>query len=354
MQFVDRLLEIEKTYKDIESQLARADILANQEQYQKLTREHADLRPKIVKFHELWKIEREIKSLNEIIESGEHDLAAYAEGEKEELLQKKDELYKDIKRLLIPPNPDDSRNTIVEIRAGTGGDEATIFAGDIFRMYARYAESKGWKVELIDSHPTGVGGFKEVICMIQGNMAYRHFKYESGVHRVQRVPKTEASGRIHTSAVTVAVLPEVEEKEIQIKQDDLRIDTFCSSGKGGQSVNTTYSAIRITHLPTGIVVQCQDERSQLKNKLKAMKVLSARLREKAQHEQNKGIADKRKKQVGTGDRSEKIRTYNFPQDRITDHRINFTVHNLPGILNGELDPLVQALLMEEEKLHEEE
>lgn len=351
MQY-EYLKGIEDKYKKLEKQLASHDIISNQEQYQKLAHEHAELRPLVVKYHELNKIEQELKGLDEIIESNEHDLSEYAQGERRELLALKEDVCREIQMLINPPDPDDSRNIIVEIRAGTGGDEASIFAADIFRMYTRYAEKKRWKIDIINAHPTGVGGFKEVIFSVQGKMAYRHFKYESGVHRVQRVPKTETSGRIHTSAVTVAVLPEVEEKEVEVNPDDLRIDTFCSSGKGGQSVNKTLSAIRITHLPTGMVVQCQDERSQLKNKSKAMKVLMARLREKTRIEQDRKVADRRKKQVGTGDRSEKIRTYNFPQDRITDHRLNFTVHNISDVMDGNLDSIVEAVLAEEQNIRE--
>lgn len=351
MQY-EYLKGIEDKYKKLEKQLASYDIISNHEHYQKLAHEHAELRPLMVKYHELGKIEQELKGLDEIIESNEHDLSEYAQGERQELLAQKEDVCREIQMLINPLDPDDSRNIIVEIRAGTGGDEASIFVADIFRMYARYAEKKRWKIDIINTHPTGVGGFKEVIFSVQGKMAYRHFKYESGVHRVQRVPKTETSGRIHTSAVTVAVLPEVEEKEVEVNPDDLRIDTFRSSGKGGQSVNKTMSAIRITHLPTGMVVQCQDERSQLKNKSKAMKVLMARLREKTRIEQDRKVADRRKKQVGTGDRSEKIRTYNFPQDRITDHRLNFTVHNISDIMDGNLDSIVEAVLAEEQNIRE--
>ncbi len=250
---------------------------------------------------------------------------------------------------MLTPHPDDEKNVILEIRAGTGGEEAALFAGDLFRMYSRYIERKGWKSEVLSSNPTSLGGLKEIIFGITGKNVYRHLKFEKGVHRVQRVPTTEASGRIHTSAVTVAVFPEREEVELKIDPRDLRIDTFRSSGKGGQHLNVTDSAVRITHLPTGLMVQCQDERSQIKNRAKAMKILRARLGEKIQQDREKELSAERRHQVGTGDRSEKIRTYNFPQDRVTDHRIGLTLHNLPSILDGELDPLIESLLGAEYK-----
>jgi len=264
------------------------------------------------------------------------------------LENRKPKLEEQLKILLLPKDPNDEKNVIVEIRAGTGGEEAALFAGDLFRMYNRYAEKQGWKVEIIDSNPTELGGFKEVIFEIYGNGAYSRLKYESGVHRVQRVPTTEAGGRIHTSAATVAVLPEAQEVDIEINPNDLRIDIFRASGHGGQGVNTTDSAVRITHIPTGMVVTCQDERSQLKNKDKAMKVLRARLMEKAQEEQNQKIAQNRRSQVGSGDRSERIRTYNFPQGRITDHRIGLTIHQLTNVLEGELDEIIDALISEDQ------
>jgi peptide chain release factor 1 len=266
----------------------------------------------------------------------------------ESLEEKRKKLEEELKILLLPKDPNDEKNVIVEIRAGTGGEEAALFAGDLFRMYNRYAEKRGWKAEIIDSNPTELGGFKEVVFEINGNGAYSRLKYESGVHRVQRVPTTEAGGRIHTSAATVAVLPEAQEIDIDINPNDLRIDIFRASGHGGQGVNTTDSAVRITHIPTGMVVTCQDERSQLKNKEKAMKVLRARLMEKAQMEQNQKIAQDRRSQVGSGDRSERIRTYNFPQGRITDHRIGLTIHQLTSVLEGELDEIIDALIAEDQ------
>jgi peptide chain release factor 1 len=271
------------------------------------------------------------------------DMRELADEEMGQLTARRDALLADIKILLVPRDPNDAKNIILEIRAGTGGDEAALFAADLFRMYTRYAERHGWKIEMLSMSDSGVGGIKEVIALISGRNVYSRLKYESGVHRVQRVPQTEASGRIHTSTATVAVLPEAEEVDIQINDKDLRIDTFCSSGPGGQSVNTTYSAVRITHIPTGIVVSQQDEKSQVKNRAKAMKVLRSRLYEAELQKQNDAIAKERKGQVGTGDRSEKIRTYNFPQSRVTDHRINFTTHQLQGVLDGNLDELISAL-----------
>ena len=280
--------------------------------------------------------------------SGDSEMEELIKSELETLEEKKSKVEEQLKILLIPKDPNDDRNVIMEIRAGTGGEEAALFAGDLFRMYSRYAEKQGWKAEIIDSNPTELGGFKEVIFEINGNGAYSRLKYESGVHRVQRVPSTEAGGRIHTSAATVAVLPEAQEVDLEINPNDLRIDIFRASGHGGQGVNTTDSAVRITHLPTGMVVTCQDERSQLKNKDKAMKVLRARLMEKYQEDQDRKIAQNRRSQVGSGDRSERIRTYNFPQGRITDHRINLTIHQLTNTLQGELDEIIDALAAEDQ------
>jgi len=285
---------------------------------------------------------------------GDDGLKELAKAEIDELKEKKPEVEKELKLLLVPKDPRDSKNIIIEIRAGTGGDEAGLFGSDLFRMYSKYAEGRRWKVEILDMHSTGVGGVKEVIASIQGKGAYSRLKYESGTHRVQRVPTTETSGRIHTSAATVAVLPEAEEVDLKIEEKDLRVDTYCSSGPGGQGVNTTYSAVRIVHVPTGLIVQCQDTRSQIKNREKAMKVLRSRLYELELESQEKERAQERKSQVGSGDRSGRIRTYNFPQSRVTDHRINLTLHKLPSILEGELDELIDSLIThyQAEKLKE--
>ncbi len=351
---LDKLKVIEDRYEELHTLLSNPDVIANRVQFQKYTKEYAGISKIVDKYRRYKEVIGELKKMNDILTADDKELRGLAEEEAGNLSEEKKSLEEQLQRMLIPPHPFDSKNTIVEIRAGTGGNEAALFAGDLFRMYTRYAEKKGWKVSLIDSHVSDLGGFKEVVFLIEGEGVYSKLKYERGVHRVQRVPVTETSGRIHTSAVTVAVLPEAEEVEVVINAEELRIDTFCSSGPGGQGVNTTYSAVRITHLPTGIVVQCQDERSQLKNKEKAMKVLKSHILAKAQEEHDKKIAEERKGQVGTGDRSEKIRTYNFSQDRVTDHRIGLTLHNLEGILSGNIDEIVESLIKaeQEEKMKE--
>lgn len=351
---LDKLIEVENKYEKITQALMDPKILANKEEFMKFTKEQAELEPIVTKFREYKKILTQIEEAEEILKGGDGELRELAEEELQRLKKIRPQIEQELKILLLPKDPRDEKNVILEIRAGTGGEEAALFAADLFRMYSKYAESKGWKVEIIDSHPTGLGGFKEIIAMISGKGAFSRLKYESGVHRVQRIPITEASGRIHTSTATVAVLPEAEEIDIKIDEKDLRIDTFCSSGPGGQSVNTAYSAVRIVHLPTGIIVQCQDERSQLKNKEKAMKVLRARLLEMERQKKEAERAHERRQQVGTAERSERIRTYNFPQNRVTDHRINLTLYKLGQILNGELDEIIDSLIahFQAEKLKE--
>lgn len=347
---IEKLEAVEQRYIELTQKIADPEIIAKHEEWRKLAKEHAALEEIVNCFREYKKTLEQIEENQEMLKeaSGDVEMEELIKSDLEELEEKQAKLKEQLKILLLPKDPNDEKSVIVEIRAGTGGEEAALFAGDLFRMYSRYAEKQGWKAEIIDSNPTELGGYKEIIFEINGHGAYSRLKYESGVHRVQRVPTTEAGGRIHTSAATVAVLPEAQEIDIEINPNDLRIDIFRSSGHGGQSVNTTDSAVRITHLPTGIVVTCQDERSQLKNKEKAMKVLRARLLEKAQEEQNQKIAENRRSQVGSGDRSERIRTYNFPQGRITDHRIGLTIHQLTNVLEGELDEIIDALIAEDQ------
>jgi peptide chain release factor 1 len=332
----------------------RPDTLSGSAELQKLTKERSDLEALAHKADEYFQCQKEREEARAFLSDGDAGLRSLASAELPKLDERLQALEKEIRLLLIPKDPYLDRNAFLEIRAGTGGEEAALFASDLLRMYSRYLERSGFKIELLSTTPTEIGGFKEIVFSILGKGAYGKMRYESGTHRVQRVPRTEASGRIHTSAATVAVLPEVDEVEVQIKDSDLKIDTFCSSGAGGQSVNTTYSAVRITHLPTGLVVQCQDERSQLKNKAKAMKVLAARLQEKFETEARAKVSATRKSLVGSGDRSEKIRTYNFPQNRVTDHRIGLTLYKLDRVLDGEMDEFVDALALaeQEEKLQE--
>ena len=341
---LDKLAEVEKRYVELESLMSDPQLLNQQREYSKFAKERAELEEIVACFREWRKVEQEIQGNRQLLEENDEGIRELAKEELVTLRQRKEALENQLKLLILPKDPNDNKNVILEIRAGTGGEEAALFAGELFRMYSRYAESRGWRVEMMSSNPTGLGGFKEIIASIEGQGAYSRLKFESGVHRVQRVPVTEGSGRIHTSAVTVAVMPEADEVEIQIDPKDIRVDVFRSSGPGGQSVNTTDSAVRITHVPSGIVVSCQDEKSQHKNRAKGMKILRARLLEKKQEEQRSEIAATRKLMVGSGDRSERIRTYNFHQGRLTDHRINLTIYQLDRIMEGQIDEVVEGLI----------
>ena len=343
------LQELEKTYETLTERLGDPELLADRGEYRRVTRKRAELEPVVEHYREYLRVQQELTDTEQMLEAmggdeGEAEMRELARQELDTLRRQQEELIEDLKVMLLPKDPNDEKNVLLEIRAGTGGEEAALFAAEIYRMYSRYAERRGWKREVMYTNETGIGGLKEVAVLVEGDQVYSRLKYESGVHRVQRVPQTEASGRIHTSAITVAVMPEAEEVDVEIDESELRIDRFCSSGPGGQSVNTTYSAIRITHLPTGLVVSCQDEKSQHKNKAKALRVLRSRLQDIAMQEQEKAQSAARRSQVGSGDRSEKIRTYNFPQNRVSDHRLNLTVHRLEQVLDGDLDEFVEALI----------
>lgn len=340
-----KLDELESRYEELGRELADPEVMADQSAYQKKARSHSDLDEIVSVYRRFKRVRQEAAEARTLLEEeSDPEIRELAQVEIAGLEVEMEELERKLKLLLLPKDPNDDKGVIVEIRGGAGGEEAALFAGDLYRMYTRYAEERGWKVDLVDSHPTELGGFKEIIFSVDGRGAYSRLKFESGVHRVQRIPTTESGGRIHTSTATVAVLPEVEEVEVDIDPEDLRVDVFCSSGPGGQSVNTTQSAVRITHLPTGLVVSCQDEKSQHKNKDKAMRVLRARLVALAEEKQHSELAETRRSQVGTGDRSERIRTYNFPQGRVSDHRIGLTLHKLERILEGDLDEMIEALV----------
>jgi len=340
---LDKLEGVEQRFEKIERLLSDPEILKNQEAYRDYSKEHAELNKIVSAFRQYKSVEAAIEEAKELLKDGDSEIKELAREDIDSFTVRLGSLEKELRLLLVPKDPNDEKNIVLEIRAGTGGEEAGLFAADLFKMYSRYAERVGWKVEILSKHVTGVGGLKEIIALVKGKRAYSVLKFESGTHRVQRVPTTESQGRIHTSAVTVAVLPEAEEVDIKIEPDEIRVDVFRSTGPGGQSVNTTDSAVRITHLPTGTVVSCQDEKSQHKNKAKAMKVLRARLYEKVLTEQNEKISADRKSQVGTGDRSGRIRTYNFPQGRVTDHRIGLTLYKLDSILEGDLQEIIDAL-----------
>jgi peptide chain release factor 1 len=352
----EKLENIETRYEELTAQISSPEVLGDSARYQKLARTHAELAQMVGKYREWKQIEQGLRETKQmLVDSEDAEIMQLAHEEDRQLTERKEAVERELKRLLLPRDPMDDKNVLLEIRAGTGGDEAALFAAELFRMYSRYAEAQGWRVEVLESSPSSLGGVKDIVAAIQGDKVYSKLKYESGVHRVQRVPATEQQGRIHTSAATVAVLPEADEIDIKIEAKDLRIDTFCSSGPGGQSVNTTYSAVRITHLPSGLVVSQQDEKSQIKNRAKAMRVLRARLYEMEQQKQHDLIAAERRGQIKTGDRSEKIRTYNFPQNRVSDHRIGLTLHQLTDVMDGRLAPLVDALVThyESERLKQE-
>ncbi len=346
---------IETKYKELEDRIMDPELINDLEEWQKVMKEHSDLEPIVYKYRNFSEIEKQLEESKEMLyEKLDEDMRDLVKDEVKDLEEAYEIAEDELKRLLIPKDPNDHKNVIVEIRGGAGGDEAALFAGVLFRMYSRYAERNNWKVDIMNTNEIGIGGYKEVIFMIKGKGAYSRLKFESGVHRVQRVPETESSGRIHTSTATVAVLPEAEDVDIDISAADVRVDVFRSSGNGGQSVNTTDSAVRLTHIPTGMVISCQDEKSQLKNKDKAMKILKSKLYDLMLSEQNEAIASERRGQVGTGDRSERIRTYNFPQGRITDHRINLTVHRMTSFIDGDLDEMIDGLITTDQadKLHD--
>ncbi len=343
---IETLAELERTHDELTSKLADPEVLANPKLYTEHSKALAEIVPSVQLYRELMQVRRQLGETEEMLAAlaKDDEMYALAVEEKEDLVARQSQIEEKLRHEMRPKDPNDKRNVVLEIRAGTGGDEATLFSQELFRMYNRYAEGQGWRVQILDLSESSVGGYKDVSAIIEGRGAYSRLKYEAGVHRVQRVPNTEASGRIHTSAVTVAVLPEADDIEIEVAEKDLRIDRYCSSGPGGQGVNTTYSAVRLTHLPTGIVVTCQDERSQIKNKAKALRVLKSRLLEMEREKAESELSAERRKMVGSGDRSEKIRTYNFPQNRVTDHRIGLTVHQLPSVLEGNLDALVDPLV----------